>query len=274
MNRIYDIFGMLISKSKQETTDQHIKSHKIRNDNLTQDDLPNLDLESFDLPNLDLPSFDLESSDTANNNEFSIAEYNNLIYNLYNVKITNPNDLETISRLELEAREYEKKYNIKNTEKIDAIIAALETYYDETKEDETLILDKRRGLYIYEDLSYKIHKLVNNKPLNQEKLKKLEQKLFECQEKYHLSEIEKIEAKIKALEKYEEQVFRNEENKNIGLSTYKNLIQELKDLKETNLKNNDRITQIESKIRKCSNQYNLTNLDKINIQLNILEEKY
>ena len=89
-----------------------------------------------------------------------------------------------------------------------------------------------------------------------------------------MSELEKIDAKIKALEKYEEQVFRNEENKNIGLNTYKNLIKELNNLKETNLKNIERITQIESKIKKCTNQYNLNNLDRINIQLNLLEEKY
>lgn len=259
MNKIYDIFEMVLPRKNSKVNKQHLKSHKIRNGNLIQEDLLN---------------DNLSSSDIANNNHYSIEEYNKLISELYNLKITNPSDLETISKLEFQAKELEKSNNIKNTEKIDAILAALENYYAEIKQEEPLALDKRRGLYIYEDLSYKLHKLVNTSPINQEKLKKLEQKLSECQEKYHLSEIERIDAKIKALEKYEDQVFRNEENKNIGLNTYKNLIKELNNLKETNLRNIERITQIESKIKKCANQYNLNNLDKISIQLNILEEKY
>lgn len=249
MNKIYDIFEMVLPRNNSKVNKQYLKSHKIRTNKLRQETL-------------------------ENTNEFSIEEYNQLVSDLYKLKITNPNDLEHISKLEFQIKELEKNNNIKNTDKIDAILASLENYYSEIKQEEPLSLDKRRGLYIYEDLSYKLHKLVNTNPINQDKLKKIEQKLDECQEKYHLSELEKIDAKIKALEKYEEQVFRNEENKNIGLNTYKNLIKELNNLKETNLRNIERITQIESKIRKCANQYNLNNLDKISIQLNILEEKY
>lgn len=243
MNKIYDIFEMTLPTKKAKNNKMYIKKHKIRN---------------------------LNSKKTKENYLYT---YNELIYHLYRLKLKDSNDLETISKLEFKVSEYECEFNIKSTEKIDSILSALEKYYEEIKQEETISLIKRRGLYIYEDLSFKLHKLKNNTPLNNEKIKKLEQKLTECQNKYALSELEQIDAKIKSLEKYNELLIKQEENKTIGLNYYKNLINELNNLKKENIKNISKIIGLETKIKKCSNTYNLNNLDKITIQLNILEEQ-
>jgi len=232
MKSFYQFFDLV------SDDDKYIKGHKIRN-------LPIKDNKELDK---------------------KLIIYNELVYELYKLKINNSDNLEEISRKEIEILEYINKYNIKNIDKIEANLLAITRYYDELENGEVVQLDKKRGITIYEDLYYKLYKLKMNGNGNVERQKKLEKKISDCSSKYNLDSIEKIEAKIRAIVKYNNALALKEENKKRGLELYQELVVELHNLKYGN------INEIESKLRKCSNKYNLSNLEKIEIQLKVLEE--
>lgn len=232
MNFFYNFFDLVNDDNK------YIKGHKIRK-------LPNKDKEEL---------------------EDKLIIYNELVYELYKLKLDNPNNLEEISKKEIEILEYREKYNIENIDKIEASLLAITRYYEEIEKEKEIKSIKRRGITIYEDLYYKLYKLKMNGNENFEKQKKLEKKISDCDSKYNLDSIEKIEAKINAIVKYNDALMLKEENKKRGLELYHELVVELYNLKYGN------INEIESKLRKCSNKYNLSNLDKIEIQLKVLEE--
>ena len=74
MNKIYDIFEMVLNRKNSKDNKQNLKSQEIKNDNLTQENLI-----QDDLTNNNLASFDLKIPDIFNNNSFLIEEYNNPI---------------------------------------------------------------------------------------------------------------------------------------------------------------------------------------------------
>jgi len=147
-----------------------------------------------------------------------LSKYNDLVYKLYKLKMTSPNNLEEIKKLEYKITTYASEFNLSNIEKIDATLFAVEKYYDEFKNEEENRTKKRRGLTIYKDLSYKLHKTKLDNPSDLPKIKKLEEKIKECKEKYQLTPIEQVDIKIEVLQKYEELLLKREENKQ--LDTY------------------------------------------------------
>lgn len=201
-----------------------------------------------------------------------IEDYKKLTYDLYKLRMTNKESLEEISILEFKLLELSKKYNIGNIEKIDANIYAIEKYHEELTSKDQLINSKNRGISIYEDLNYKLFKQKAKFPINLEKIKKLEEKIKECLTKYNLEEIDKIDAQIRVIKKYSEKLEKKDEDKKVGLNTYEHLISDLYNLKKDELKNRNKIDDITNQIKKCSTKYNLSNLDKLNIQFKILEQ--
>lgn len=201
-----------------------------------------------------------------------IEDYKKLTYDLHKLRMTNKESLEEISILEFKLLELSKKYNIGNIEKIDANIYAIEKYHEELTSKDQLINSKNRGISIYEDLNYKLFKQKAKFPINLEKIKKLEEKIKECLTKYNLEEIDKIDAQIRVIKKYSEKLEKKDEDKKVGLNTYEHLISDLYNLKKDELKNRNKIDDITNQIKKCSTKYNLSNLDKLNIQFKILEQ--
>ena len=185
--------------------------------------------------------------------------------------MTSPNNTEEINKLEYKITTYASEFNLSNIEKIDATLFAVEKYYDEFKNEEENKTKKRRGQTIYKDLSYKLHKTKLENPSDLSKIKKLEEKIKLCKEKYELTPIEQVDIKIEVLQKYEELLLKREENKKYGLNKYKELLTELHSLKKKG-QDTSKINDIEVKLKQCSKEYNLTNIDKIDIQFQLLEE--
>lgn len=277
MNSICNLFKFNSSKNQK----RYIKRHKVRNIDKTKsmdkiedinrtksiDKMKNIDeVKNFD-EEKDIVSASFHSSDSKDEH---LIIYNELVYQLYCLKMKEPDNIEKISWLELEIMSYVNKYNIANAEKINASLLAIEKYYDKLKEKE-LEKSKRRGITIYEDLYYKLYKLKIEKSDSKEKQAKLENKIVDCANKYNLENIEKIDAQMRAIIRYNELSSRKEENKNKGLSIYKDLVVELYNLKQKESKNREKINQIELKMKKCESQYKLNNIDKLDIQLEVLE---
>lgn len=201
--------------------------------------------------------------------EVDMDFYYDLAYRLFKLKVSGEKELEEISKLEFEMMEYANKYNLGNVEKIDASLVALERYSNEMKGKENLVIDKNKGLSIYQDLVYKLYKLKKNDPSDFVKINKLEDKIKFCKNKYQLSDIELIDANLVALERFG--YVSSRDNKNKGLSIYESLISRLYSLRKEEDVNSDEINDIEGKIIKCSNEYKLSNIEKINMQFKILE---
>ena len=106
MSKIYDIFEMVLPRKNSKVSKKYLKSHKVRESNFIQKKIVREELTVDNLIATDnVSSVDTISSVVENNNVFSIEEYNKLISDLYNLKITNPSDFESISKLEFQAKE-------------------------------------------------------------------------------------------------------------------------------------------------------------------------
>lgn len=204
--------------------------------------------------------------------EVNMEFYYELAYKLFKAKTSSNKDYDEISKLELEMMEYSNKHNFSNIERIDASLVALERYSNEIEEKESVVLNKNVGLSIYKDLVYKLYKTKKNNSNDIEKIKKLEEKINACTLKYKLSNIELIESNLNALERFNSCIPTRLFNKNKGINTYEKLVSSLYQLKKSDALNVDEIKQIERKIKKCSSDYKLTNIDKINSQFKILEK--
>ena len=229
---------------------------------------------NYKIPNSNIQTKDVKTlknqeSNTTNNN---LENYNELVYKLHKLKMTNPKDINEISKLEFQIIIHESKYNLGNIEKIDASLLALERYQNDLVKENELKANKKRGITIYEDLSYKLYKVKLHNSSSLEKIKKIETKLEQCEKKYELDNIEKIDAKLKAIMKYNENSSKKEENTKRGLTIYEELLKKIYNLKKEEKPNQNKIDNLLLKIKKCSNHYQLTNFDKLEIQIKLLEE--